>query len=77
MWVLKVLLVLVLGKESVALNQVLWLKCHEPGQCSPGLWSDHVSEQCLTRSFARMPEALRFNEDSKLQKEEEGESEKN
>ena len=26
MWVLKVLLVLVLGKESVALNQVLWLK---------------------------------------------------
>ena len=51
--------------------------CHEPGQCSPGLWPDHVSEQCLTRSFAQMPEALRFNEDSKLQKEEERESEKN
>ena len=55
----------------------LYIYCHEPGQCPPGLWPDHVSEQCLTRSFAWMPEALRFNEDSKLQKEEERESEKN
>ena len=53
------------------------LQCHELGQCSPGLWPDHVSEQCLTRSFAWMPEALRFNKDSKLQKEEERESKKN
>ena len=51
--------------------------CHKPGQCSPGLWPDHISEQCLIRSFAWMPEAFHFNEDSKLQKEEERESEKN
>ena len=58
-------------------EQLIVFQCHELGQCSSGLWPDHVSEQCLTRSFARMPEVLRFNEDSKLQKEEERESEKN
>ena len=64
-------------KNNLVLQVLKESSCHEPGQCSSGLWPDHVSEQCLTRSFARMPEALRFNKDSKLQMEEERESEKN